>query len=130
MLIIFDNVDNENDIKKYLPPLETAHIYKLSDGTTLMTIQDPAGPRNVYVGGMESFDDLSESAQKAISAFYKQQGLLYDTQSELDTAYAEYLTCKESGTEYYERYITQDIAPTASNDNMKMYRCPKIDVGK
>ncbi len=103
------------------PDNSSSDIYKLSDGTTLLTIQDPSGPINVYVGGVESFDDLSESAQLAVSAFYKQQGLHYDTQSELKNAYAEYLTCKESGTEYHERYITQDVAPTASNDTIMCF---------
>ncbi len=96
-------------------------IYKLSDGTMLISIQDPAGPGNVYVGGVENFDDLSETAQQAVSAFYEKQGLLYDTQSELKSAYAEYLKCKESGTKYHERYITQDIAPTASNDDIMCF---------
>jgi len=95
--------------------------YKISDGTTLLTIQNPTGPDKVYVGGVESYDDLSDTAQKAVSAFYEKQGLLYDTQSELKNAYAEYLACKESETEYHERYITQDIAPTASNDTIMCF---------
>ena len=103
------------------PDNSNSDIYKLSDGATLLTVQDPSGPSNVYVGGVESFDDLSGSAQLAVSAFYKQQGLHYDTQSELKNAFAEYLTCKESGTEYHERYIAQDVAPTASNDTIMCF---------
>lgn len=99
-----------------------SNIYKLSDGTTLLTIEDPAGPDNVYIAGRaESFDDLSESAQQAVSAFFEEQGLLYDTQAELENAYAEYLTCIGSGTEYHDRYITQIITPTASNDHMMYF---------
>ncbi|NLP43290.1 MAG: hypothetical protein GX351_01555 [Peptococcaceae bacterium] len=93
-------------------------VYKLSDGTTLLTIQSPIGPDNVYVGGVESFADLNESAQIAIREFYKEQGLLYDTQTELENAYEEYLICRESGKVYQERYISQAIVPTASNDNI------------
>jgi len=96
-------------------------VYKLSDGTTLLTIQDPTGPDNVYVVGRESFDDLSESAKRAVSEYYKKQGLLYDTRSEVENAYTEYLACKESGKEYHERNITQDIAPTASNDTIMCF---------
>lgn len=101
-------------------------IYKLSDETTLLTIQDPSGPDNVYVGGQESYDDLSETAQKAVSAFYEKQGVLYDTQSELEKAYAEYLACKESGTEYHERHISQDIVPIASNDTIMCFNTSVI----
>ncbi|MEG6522100.1 hypothetical protein [Desulfotomaculum sp. 1211_IL3151] len=96
-------------------------LYKLSDGTILLTIRVSIGPDNVYVGGVESFDDLSESAQKAVSGFYEGQGLLYDTLAELQNAYEEYLTCKESGKVYQERFISQDIAPTASNDNIMCF---------
>ncbi|WP_143162380.1 hypothetical protein [Sporobacter termitidis] len=95
--------------------------YKLSDETTLLTVQDPIGPDNTHVAGVESFDDLSASAQKAVSAFYEAQGLLYDTQAELKNAYAAYLACQASGTEYRARYISQDIAPTASNDHIMCF---------
>lgn len=93
-------------------------IYKLTDGTILLTIEDPTGPDNAYVDGIESYDDLSASAQKAVSAYYEEQGLLYDTRSELEKAYADYLGCKENGTEYQDRLISQTVAPTASNDRI------------
>jgi len=86
-------------------------IYKLLDGTTLLTIQDTTSPDNVYVGGVESVDDLSESAQKAVSAFYEEQGLIYDTKSELQNSYTEYLTFKGSGTEYHDCHISQEYCP-------------------
>jgi hypothetical protein len=108
------------------PDYSNRDIYKLSDGTVLLTVQDTVGPGNVYVGGVESFDDLSDAAKKAVSAFYEKQGLLYDTRSELKNAYAEYLACKESGTEYHERHITQDIAPTASNDTIMCFQTSVI----
>ncbi len=97
------------------------NVYKLSDETTLLTIQDTSGPGNAYVVGKESYDDLSETAQKAVSAYYEEQGLLYDIQAELEKAYAEYLACKESGTEYHARLISQDITPTASNDKIMCF---------
>lgn len=97
------------------------NIYKLSDETTLLSIQATAGPDNVYVGGLESFDDLSETAQKGVTAYYEEQGLLYNIPAELEKAYAEYLSCKENGTEYHERSISQDIAPTASNDKIMCF---------
>lgn len=95
-------------------------FYKLSDETTLLTIEAP-NPGNFYVGGRESYDDLSASAQKAVNAFYEEQGLLFNTQTELENAYAEYLICKESGTIYHDRYVSQNISPTASNDNIMCF---------
>lgn len=96
-------------------------FYKLSDRTMLLTIQEPSGPDNVFVGGVESFADLSESVQDAVSTFYKEQGVLYDTRSQLQNAYADYLTCKENGTEFNKHYISQNIAPSASNKNIMSF---------
>ncbi len=95
--------------------------YKLADGTTLLIIQQPSGPENVSVAGVESFADLGESAQKAVLSYYDERGLLYDTQAELEKAYAEYRACKESGTEYHKRRVSQDVAPTASNDKIMCF---------
>lgn len=64
---------------------------------------------------------MSESAQKELSTFYEKLGLLYDTQSELQNAYAAFLAWKENRTEYYERYITLDIVPTASSDSIMCF---------
>ena len=77
------------------PEHSSSDTYKLSDGTALLTITDTVGPGNVHVGGVEGLEVLSASAQKAVSAFYKEQGLLYDTQLELENAYTEYLSCKK-----------------------------------
>ncbi len=96
-------------------------VYKLSDGAVLLTVQSPSGPGNTGVIGQESFDDLSEAAQAAVSAYYEEQGLLYNTQQELEAAYAEYLSCKESGTDYHERRVSQDITAVASNENIMSF---------
>ncbi|HHY25244.1 MAG TPA: hypothetical protein GX523_00575 [Desulfitobacterium dehalogenans] len=95
--------------------------YKLSDETTLLIVRDPIGPANVYVGGVESFDDLCESTQRAVCAFYEEQGLLYNIPSELENAYTEYLACKDNGTLFGEYSISQDISPTASNDSIMCF---------
>lgn len=92
--------------------------YKLSDGTVLLTVQAPIGPDKVYAGGVDGFDDLNTSAQAAVREFFKEQGLFYDPQVELEKAYEEYLNSKVSGKVYRERYISQAIVPTASNDNI------------
>ena len=35
--------------------------------------------------------DLPEAAQQRVSAYYQEQGLLYDTQAELERAYRAYV---------------------------------------
>lgn len=93
-------------------------FYKLRDGTLLLSISGPTGPESVSGGGVESYADLTEAAQKAVSVYFDQQGLLYDTDSELEKAYADYLACKADGTEFQSRYVSQDIYPTASNEKI------------
>lgn len=48
--------------------------YQLRNGTELLYELNPTGPENMYVGGIESFDDLSEVAKKNVSAYYAEQG--------------------------------------------------------
>ncbi len=96
-------------------------IYKLSDGTSLLRVNEQSGPANVYVGGIESFDNLSENAQNTVSTFYEEQGLLYNLQSELEKAYSEYLNCKSNGNTFNDLFISQDISPTASNDSIMCF---------
>ena len=93
-------------------------VYKLADGKTLLTVQDPTGPDDVYVGGVESLDDLNETAQKAVLSYYERQGLLYDVHTELEKAYTEYLKRKTNKEQFYDFLISQDIAPASSNDTM------------
>lgn len=96
-------------------------VYKLSDGTTLLTVQNSSGPANVSVDGVENFADLSETAKKAVLTYYEEQGLLYDIQTELKKAYDEYLRCKKSGQKFNDFFIIQDIVPTGSNDNIMCF---------
>lgn len=93
-------------------------IYKLADGTVLLTIQDPEGPENVIRAGVDGFRELNNSAQDAVRKYYEEQGLLYDTPLELNNAYSEYLECKKNGESYSGRHISQSISPTASNDKI------------
>lgn len=93
-------------------------FYKLSDGETLLTVQEPTGPDNVYVGGVENLNDLNETAQEAIIAYYEKQGLLYDVHIELEEAYSQYLIRKTNNEQFYDFLISQDIVPASSNDKM------------
>jgi hypothetical protein len=96
-------------------------VYKLSDGTILLEVQNPSGPANTSVGGVESFDDLSEIAQKAVLAYYEKQELLYDVQTELEKAYDEYLSYKNSEQTFNRFFLSQDVSPTCSNDNIMCF---------
>lgn len=93
-------------------------IYRMADGTALIRISEPMGPADVYVGGAASFDDFSAEAQAKVLAFYEEQGLLYEEREEILKAYAEYLEVTGAGEEYSCRYISQDIAPSASNERI------------
>ena len=86
-------------------------IYILSDGETLLTVQEPIGPDNVL-------NDLNETAQEAIKAYYEKQGLLYDVNIELEEAYSQYLRCKTNNEQFYDFSINQDVVPASSNDKI------------
>lgn len=96
-------------------------VYKLTDGTTLLTVQDSIGPADVYVGGVECFDDLGETAQNAILAYYEEQGLHYNIQVELEKAYAEYLSCLKTGENFNSFFVSQEVSPTASNESIMCF---------
>jgi len=93
-------------------------IYKLDDGTVLLIEQEPVKPENVYVGGVASFDGLTQNVREAIMNYYDEQGLLYDVSVELEKAYAEYLACKVEGRPYNKRHVCQSTVPTASNEKI------------
>lgn len=95
-----------------------SNVYRLPDGETLLTIQDPAGPDHAYVGGVETLHELNELAQRAVLSYYEKQGLLYDIHTELEVAYTMYLKCKTNGEEFYDFLISQEITPASSNDTM------------
>ena len=94
-----------------------ANIYQLRDGTELLHEQSPTGPENVYVGGVESFEDLSGAAKANIFAYYVKQGLLYGVQEELERAYRDYSACTKK-EDFSCRMVGQEISPTASNDRV------------
>ena len=94
--------------------------YRLPDGMELLMVSGVSGPDNVYVIGLESFDDLSEPAKDSVLAFYEEQGLLYDVEYELERAYAAYLECDE---EDFDSHLTgQDTSPSASTDRVMYFR--------
>jgi len=95
-------------------------IYILQSGIELLRIRNLSGPNDVYVAGIESFDDLEKQAQLNVVKFYENQGLLYDVKAELEKAYSGYIE-EEKSLQFNSYMINQDIAPTASNETMMYF---------
>ncbi len=100
------------DIVEFSP---FSYTYKLTDGTELLWVSFPIGPENSYVIGKESYDDLSEQAKERVSAYYEEQGLLYNEAEELEKAYAVYL---EEGSEFQGCSVQQTVSPSASSERV------------
>jgi len=95
-------------------------IYTAPDGTELLSVRYPAGPDNSYVSGVESLDDVDETARMRVIEFYEERGLLYDEMAELESAHSAFM--KAADTENYRlRFINQDVAPSASNDKVMYF---------
>lgn len=92
--------------------------YRLPDGTELLRVNENGGPENHYVGGVESFDDLSEAAKEKVRAWYEEQGPLFDEGEELERSYAAW---KELGEAFTCDWIEQDTTPTASNEKVMYF---------
>lgn len=92
--------------------------YRLPDGTELLRVNDFGGPENHYVGGVESFDDLSEAAKEKVRAYYENQGPLYDEGEELERAYA---ACRELGEAFECGWVQEDVTPCASNERVMYF---------
>ena len=82
--------------------------------------QEPAGPHNVSVGGLPTFDMLNKQAQEAILAYYEEQGLLYDLDAELEKAYQEFLSMGNPAN-FQAHHLDQNISPTAANEKLIWY---------
>lgn len=92
--------------------------YRLPDGTELLRADDNGGPEYHYVGGVESFDDLSEAAKETVRAYYENQGPLFDEREELEKSYAAY---RELGEAFECDWVRQDTAPCASNERLMYF---------
>lgn len=93
--------------------------YRLADGTNLLRVWNtPHGPENSYVDGVEGFDNLSETAQGKVLAYYEQRGVLYDEQEELEKLYALY---QKLGADFQPGFVQQSVSPTASSDRVMYF---------
>ena len=93
----------------------TDDFYRLTDGTELLVVSDSNGPEETEG---ESLYTLSADAKRMIRFYYEEQGQLYDVQSELEAAYADYESCQSAGTAYEMRTVRQTVTPTAANERM------------
>ncbi|MBQ3510556.1 MAG: hypothetical protein IJA90_11150 [Peptococcaceae bacterium] len=97
------------------------NYYRLADGTELLRERCSISPENVYVGGQESFDDLTAEAQKNVKTYYVKKGILYDIGEELEKRYSGYLTLQKQGKGYSKAFVDQSVAPAASNDKVMWF---------
>lgn len=93
--------------------------YVLPDGTELLQERRPAGPENVHVVSLDGYGDLSEAAQARVSAYYAEQGLLYDLGAELERAYAAYRA--DGGADFNSYTVGQDVSPSASSGQVMYF---------
>ncbi|MBS5657287.1 hypothetical protein NE612_13355 [Oscillibacter valericigenes] len=105
-------------VELWLTPFSTS--YRLPNGPELLSVRRSSGPENVLVGGAEGYADLPEAAQQRVSAYYQEQGLLYDTQAELERAYRAYVDtgCPE---DFDSHMLEQSIYPTASSQEVMYF---------
>lgn len=110
-------------------PLDLFHwtsgiSYRLKDGTDLLYVRDPAGPENSIVAGQKSYNDLSGTAQKKVSAYFQERGLLYNVEEELEKSYANYQTRSPNKP---TPSVGQDITAQASSGRV-MYFLTTVDI--
>ena len=86
--------------------------WQLEGGTELLRVNVPYGPEYSAVGGIDGWDTLNEAAQEQVLAFYRQRGLLYDEQEQLETVYALY---RQLGADFRSGLVEQGVSPSASN---------------
>jgi len=91
--------------------------YETPDGTILLWETDPIGPENVHGGSAPSLDSLSSQAQTAITAYYEEQGLLYDLDAQLETAYQAYLK-SEDKLLFQCHHLSQEVIPSAASEKI------------
>ena len=101
-------------------PLDVFHwtdgvTYRLTDGTDLLYVRDTIGPEHVYISSRDGYDDLNEAAQRKISAYYADRGLLYSVEDELESACAN-IPARVDGQP--TPCLGQDVSPSASSERV------------
>ncbi|MGI6026629.1 MAG: hypothetical protein ACOX7G_06645 [Candidatus Scatomorpha sp.] len=102
----------ELDVWQY----ENATAYAAEDGTELLKVAEPIGPADTYNNGL-SLNDLGETAQANITAWFEARGALYDEQAELERAYAAW-SGAEDASDFQTWGLSQRIVPTALSERV------------
>lgn len=95
-------------------------VYQQNDKTELLVVRDTSGPDNVFIDGIEGFNNLGEEAQANIQSYYKKQGLLYDVNIELEKVYTYYKNTKNK-SKFSSYTLSQEISPTFSNEKVMFF---------
>ena len=96
-------------------------VYRLSDGTDLLTVDAPNTVDNVAVMGMEGYDALSEAAGQKVLDYFTELGILFDEEGELRRSYRDYCLAKEEDRDFHTHMLVQDSSPYGENDSYLCY---------
>ena len=96
-------------------------VYRLADGTELLTVDAPNTVDNVAVVGMEGYDGLSETAGRKVLDYFTDLGILFDEEGELQRAYEDYCLAKDEDRAFNTHMLVQDSSPYGENDSYLCY---------
>lgn len=91
--------------------------YRLEDGTVLLYERDRVGPENMG-GAPFAYDDLSETVQKKVSAYYNAKMPYYQLEKVLEEAYNAWCQRKN---EFVGYSVSCDVYPSAINEKLLFY---------
>lgn len=100
-------------------------LYALPKGPELLDVRSPKGPADTDTLGVDSLLLLPQEAQDNILDYYQKQGLMYDTQEELEQAYQEYRQWEHSSP-FPTQILRQEVTTTASSSDV-IYFTTTID---
>ena len=96
-------------------------VYRLSDGTDLLTVDAPNTVDNVAVMGMEGYEGLSEAAEQKVLDYFTELGILFDEEGELRRSYKDYCLAQKENRAFHTHMLAQDSSPYGENDSYLCY---------
>ena len=103
--------------------LPTTYSLEEDPGTVLVYENTFPGPESVYVVGLESYDDLTKTAQAQVTAYFQQLGLLYDLNDVLQDALTDYRQKSADGklTEFSSWNVGQETSPYGASSTVMYF---------
>ena len=89
--------------------------YRLENGTDLLETTDVLSPEEEMDSELSGFDGFSDPAKEKVRTWYREQGLLYDLDQELEDAYQDYLECEKNREHFTCHKVSQDVTESAEN---------------